>query len=164
MDPEQIPLRDLHLPADIGWWPLAPGWWLLLALLVALLAVAAWRAFQRWRADRARRVALAQLALLKRDFEDKGDVVGLARDLSELLRRGLLAYAPRQSIAGLTGDDWLRWLDRGLEQPLFTAGAGRGIVSLPYQAPDRADAAADAEGLIDAVGTRLRTPLPDGTG
>ena len=27
MDPEQIPLRDLHLPEAIGLWPLAPGWW-----------------------------------------------------------------------------------------------------------------------------------------
>ena len=38
MDPEQIPLRDLHLPEAIGWWPLAPGWWLLIALGVVLLA------------------------------------------------------------------------------------------------------------------------------
>ena len=32
MDPEQIPLRDLHLPEAIGWWPLAPGWWLVIAI------------------------------------------------------------------------------------------------------------------------------------
>ena len=32
MDPEQIPLRDLHLPEAIGWWPLAPGWWILIAI------------------------------------------------------------------------------------------------------------------------------------
>ena len=35
MDPEQIPLRDLHLPEAVGWWPLAPGWWVLIALAVA---------------------------------------------------------------------------------------------------------------------------------
>ena len=34
MDPKQIPLRDLHLPEVVGWWPLAPGWWVLLAMLV----------------------------------------------------------------------------------------------------------------------------------
>ena len=31
MDPQQIPLRDLHLPDAISWWPLAPGWWLAIA-------------------------------------------------------------------------------------------------------------------------------------
>ena len=36
MDPEQIPLRDLHLPDAISWWPLAPGWWIVLGL--ALIA------------------------------------------------------------------------------------------------------------------------------
>ena len=33
MDPQAIPLRGLHLPDAVGWWPLAPGWWLLGALL-----------------------------------------------------------------------------------------------------------------------------------
>ncbi|MGH8222486.1 MAG: DUF4381 family protein, partial [Woeseiaceae bacterium] len=37
MDPQQIPLRDLHLPEAVGWWPPAPGWWLLIALAVAAL-------------------------------------------------------------------------------------------------------------------------------
>ena len=34
MDPTQLPLRDLHLPETIGWWPLAPGWWFAIAALV----------------------------------------------------------------------------------------------------------------------------------
>ena len=38
MDPEQIPLRDLHLPEAIGWWPLAPGWWILIAIALVGLA------------------------------------------------------------------------------------------------------------------------------
>ena len=37
MDPEQIPLRDLHLPEAIGWWPLAPGWWVVIALVAGAL-------------------------------------------------------------------------------------------------------------------------------
>ena len=35
MDPEQIPLRDLHLPDVVGLWPLAPGWWVLILLAAA---------------------------------------------------------------------------------------------------------------------------------
>ncbi len=27
MEPSELPLRDLHLPDAVGWWPLAPGWW-----------------------------------------------------------------------------------------------------------------------------------------
>ena len=37
MDPELLPLRDLHLPEMVGWWPLAPGWWFLIALAAAVI-------------------------------------------------------------------------------------------------------------------------------
>jgi hypothetical protein len=161
LDPEQIPLRDLHLPPDIGWWPLAPGWWLLIGIALAALLWQAWRLFQRWRANRARRIALQELSWIARAYADKGDVVGLAQDLSELLRRAVLAYAPRRVVAGLTGDAWLDWLDRGLEQPVFSRGPGRQIGSLPYRNPATVEAK-DVDAMIEAVRLRLKTPLPEG--
>ena len=27
-------LRDIHVPQVSMWWPLAPGWWVVLALLI----------------------------------------------------------------------------------------------------------------------------------
>ena len=38
MQETPLPLRDLHLPAEVGWWPLAPGWWVLIAIVAALAA------------------------------------------------------------------------------------------------------------------------------
>ena len=37
-------LRDIHLPEAVSLWPLAPGWWLLLALIAAVLglSIAVW--------------------------------------------------------------------------------------------------------------------------
>ena len=95
MDPEQIPLRDLHLPAEIGWWPLAPGWWALVAVAIAGVLWLLYREFVRWRFNRARRAALKQLALIAEDFAARGDAIAAAQELSALVRRALLAYAPR---------------------------------------------------------------------
>lgn len=166
MDPTQIPLRDLHLPAEIGWWPLAPGWWVLLGLLAIGAAVLIYRAFLRWRANRARRIALRQLTALAAEYETSGDATRLAKHLSELLRRVVLAYSPRAEVAGLTGDAWLRWLDRGLAEPLFEKGGGRSLEALPYRTPvSGSDAvAAEVDALIAAVRTRLQTPLAEGAG
>src|SRR5690606_20856396 len=89
MNPETLPLRDLHLPDPVGWWPLAPGWWILLALvLVALLL--AWRVLHlRRRRNAARRLALAELARLEAAYAADRDLARLASALSQLLRRAM---------------------------------------------------------------------------
>jgi hypothetical protein len=148
MDPTQIPLRDLHLPEMIGWWPLAPGWWFLIAMAVAGLAYLLYRSFRKWRRNASRRVALRELARIQKEFKEGVDEISLAIELSELLRRTMLAYAPRSEVAGLTGENWLRWL------------AGQNLESLPYRRPDAIEDDVNVEGLINAVRERLQTPLP----
>lgn len=159
MDPEQIPLRDIHLPEAVGWWPLAPGWWFLIALAAIAAGYGLYRLFLRWRGNAARRVALGELARVRREFAAGASAQALAKELSELLRRGMLAYAPRAEVAGLTGERWLAWLDRGLPDKPFTSGPGRSLESLPYLRPDAVSDDVDVGGLLEAVQTRLRTPL-----
>ena len=62
IDPAEIPLRDIHLPEPISWWPLAPGWWILVGglLALAILGFLAWRFYARRQIRRAER-ALASI-------------------------------------------------------------------------------------------------------
>jgi hypothetical protein len=160
MDPTQIPLRDLHLPEVIGWWPLAPGWWFLIGLVVAALGYFLFRSLVRWRANAARRIALREIARIHGEYQQGADEISLAIELSELLRRAMLAYAPRDEVAGLTGMRWLQWLDQGLEDHPFSKGPGQNVESLPYRRPGVVEDDVDVEGLIEAVRTRVQTPLP----
>ena len=159
MNPDDIPLRDLHLPDMTGWWPLAPGWWVLLGILLIGMIVLIRRQHRRWRVMAPKRFALKQLAAIGRDFERGADAVVLGKELSELTRRAMLAYAPRDEVAGLVGDDWLQWLDYGLVDKPFTRGAGRILESLPYMDPRKIDNDLDVRGLIDTVRMRLRRPI-----
>ncbi len=161
MDPDLLPLRDIHLPQAVGWWPLAPGWWILIALAVAGLAYVLYRQYKKWRWNAARRIALSELARIRTEYEQGADALLLAKELSELLRRSMLAYAPRGEMAGLTGEHWLAWLDRGLDDRPFTEGSGRNLESLPYRRPASVGDDEDVSGLIDAVRRRLKTPLPE---
>ncbi|MEE8108343.1 MAG: DUF4381 domain-containing protein [Gammaproteobacteria bacterium] len=161
MNPEEIPLRDLRLPEMTGWWPLAPGWWVLIGLAGCGLLYLLWRAFRIFQSNAPRRKALSQLRYLKAEYSWSGDVISLGIQLSELLRRAMLAYAPRDEVAGLTGTSWLEWLDRGLSDRAFTEGPGRNIESLPYQKPDVDGGDIDIDGLIEAVRQRLKTPLAE---
>jgi len=162
MDPQAIPLRGLHLPEPVGWWPLAPGWWVLLAMLVIAcgLLVRAW--LRRRAHSAARRKALRQLEESRSAFVYHGNPVVLGAEVSELLRRAMLAYAPRSEVAGLTGEDWLAWLDRDLETPRFREGAGRCLLELPYRNPETLAGDVDIDGMLAAVRERLRTPLGRG--
>ena len=60
----QDPLAALHplrTPEPIGWWPLAPGWWVLLVAVVLLAALAVYLARRHYRRNAYRRVAMLQL-------------------------------------------------------------------------------------------------------
>lgn len=158
MDAAQIPIRDLHLPDAISWWPLAPGWWLVIVLVVAGLGLLLRKGMRRRSRGAARRHALRQFERCRSAYADHGDPVRLGVEVSEILRRTMLAYAPRSDVAGLTGDEWLAWLDRDLSEPRFSQGAGRDLLELPYRDPATA-AEVDIDNLLASVQERLKTPV-----
>ncbi len=159
MDPTEIPIRDLHLPEAIGWWPLAPGWWIVisLALLAMFMLFRLW--YRSYSRGAARRHALRQLEAYSKDYLAHGNGVTFGTQLSELVRRTMLAYAPRSEVAGLTGAEWLAWLDRDLDRSHFAEGDGRKLVEWPYRDPDEKFDKSDAAALVDAVRLRLSTPV-----
>ena len=113
MQQTALPLRDLHLPETVGWWPLAPGWWALIVVVAAGLGWLLLKYRQQRRLSAARRYALKQLKRYADSYRKHRNAVLLGAQLSELTRRTMLAYAPRAKVAGLTGEDWLAFLDRG---------------------------------------------------
>ena len=61
----------------------------------------------------------------------------LTAELATLLRRAAMNRHPRRQVAGLTGRDWLEFLDDESRQ--FTEGVGASLATAPYargQAPD----------------------------
>ena len=159
MEPNAIPLRDLHLPEATGIWPLAPGWWFVIGIVLVLFSIWSWQMWVAYRAGALRRHALRQLDRLYAGYQQDGNPVAFGNAVSELLRRTMLAYAPRQEVAGLTGEAWLDWLDEDLPIPQFTGAVGRGLLELPYRDPQSDVPDFDVEALVSAIRTRLRTPL-----
>jgi hypothetical protein len=159
MDPTELPLRDLHLPDPIGWWPLAPGWWFLIALAAAGLGWLLLKAWRRHQFNAPRRYAIRSLARVEAEYLTHRNPVLLGQQLSELLRRGMLAYAPRHEVAGLTGESWLAWLDNGLPVPYFHTEGGKSLLQLPYRNPEGDFSDVDVSAMLAAVKMRLATPV-----
>jgi hypothetical protein len=113
-------LNDIVLPATVGWWPLAPGWYFLIGLLLIALAWLCYRSLQRWNNNRYRRAALTELQLLEQDTQNAEKRDSSLRQLPVLLKRTALSAYPRNQVASLSGDDWYGFLNSQVKKPAFT--------------------------------------------
>ena len=130
MNPQPLPLRDIHLPEPIGFWPPALGWWLAALGVLILLVLMVWL-IRRLTRKTALKTARRLLAELKQD--PSFDPVEKVRRLSVLLRRVAISLAPREQSAGLTGQAWLDHLDASMQDELFSTGIGRQLIEIPYR-------------------------------
>jgi len=105
-------LRPLHLPEPVGWWPPAPGWWLLGLLLVLALCAAGWWIARMRRRNRYRREALLELRRLHASWTESGDAHRFASAAGSLLRRAALVRFAHAEVAPLCQEQWLAFLDR----------------------------------------------------
>lgn len=138
---EGLDLRDIHLPAEPGVWPPAPGWWLLFVLIMALVLWLGRLGWGRYRRLRRRQRILAELDRLQREGL-RGPALIAA--VSTLLKRVALMRYPRTEVAALTGDAWLAFLDRSGGDGRFVGGAGQALADGAY-APESVGLAQDED-------------------
>ena len=130
-----LPLRDVHLPPAPAAWPPAPGWWALAGALLLAAGLAWWLARRR----RLQRLAITRV------FDQAVDTAASPSQqvamMSELLRRASRRVDGQAD--RLEGDAWLAFLDDGMPQPVFAAGAGALLRDGGFR-PDVPQAQADA--------------------
>lgn len=153
-------LRDLQLPANPTWWPPAPGWWLVAALLLALgwLGVGiALRAYRRRRPIRRARQLHTELWARYQagELDDRGYVDGCNELLKRLMIHGLGIDAARRA----SDQPWLQLLDQALGEPAFTQGPGRMLGEHRFRPAPVADPAA-----LAALVSRLLARISPGLG
>lgn len=130
MQATELPLKDIHIPADISWFPPAIGWWIL-ALLIPLLIVLSIWIYKRLTRKTALKTAHKLLAELQQNkLQDK---LIMICELSALLRRVAISIATREKVAGLIGRQWLEFLDSTVKGEPFTKGVGQLLADAPYR-------------------------------
>ena len=130
MPTTQLPLKDIHLPEAIGWWPPAIGWWLL-AIITPLLIVFLYWFYTRLTRKTAIKTAKKTLAAIKGNQSlDNKQKLG---ELSILIRRVTISVNPRTEAASLTGRQWLNFLDKSLTGGPFSEGVGQLLADAPYR-------------------------------
>jgi len=136
-------LRDVHFPLEPSWWPPAPGWWLLLTILIIGICYALYRAFIWYRSRRPLRQAMALLTEAE-NAHAKGQIDALAfvDECNEILKRLLVRALGKTRYAELSGDAWLAALDEVSDTDQFTTGAGLALGNERYKSAPKLDTTA----------------------
>ncbi len=127
----KLPLRDIHLPEAVSWWPPAIGWWLV-ALLMLLMVFYAFL-FYKHRMKPKKAVKEAKNMLLELRQNNTLTAIEKISALSILLRRTAISLSTDPKVAGLTGQAWLTFLDQTMKGDFFCRGVGRMLVDSPYR-------------------------------
>ncbi len=130
MQPTELPLKDIHEPVAIGWWPPAIGWWLLAITVPILIIFFIW-VYKRLTRRTAIKTATKILSELKQDKTRNN--LEMVAELSMLLRRVAISVSPRVKSAGLTGTQWLSFLDSTVKDSPFSSGIGQLLTEAPYR-------------------------------
>lgn len=112
-------LVDIVEPTPAPWWPLAPGWWVLLVVAAVASVGIAFVLVRRWRRAAYRREASRLLDAMGDDLSQ----------LPELLKRVALSAFPRRSVASLSGQAWLDFLNAHCDGAPFD----RELLDLAYR-------------------------------
>jgi hypothetical protein len=118
----------------VSFWPPAPGWWIVLGILLVVAALVAWRMRRAWVRDAYRREALREVA-----------AIGDPRELPALLKRVALAAYPRTEVAGLSGEHWIAFLNREVPGS-FEGEPGEQLLAVAYGVAE-----VDAEPVRNAI-------------
>lgn len=149
-------LRDIRGLDTIAWWPLAPGWWLVLLGFVGLISTIFFiRGYQRKRRQDWRFAAKAEWLTLRPTDAISHDQVN---QLATLLKRIAIQRYGRMTCAGLSGQAWLDWLTTHDPQGFDWRQAGRILVELPYQPTTTTIARHPIEKIHQAMCAWIETP------
>lgn len=111
VNPALASLQDIQTPVEIGLWPIAYGYWILIAIaLISLIAIYVYVNKRRTQSA-AKRAALIALAEL--DIETPNYIA----NVSAVLKRAAMSYCERDLVASLSGSAWHKWLSQQVKQP-----------------------------------------------
>ncbi len=136
-DPQPEGLIEIALPQAIAYRPETIGWFILFGLIFILFTWIVYRRYKYRKANRYRRWALEKLRDIEGILRQK---LGLEKALAEipvLVKQTALHCFPRETIASLSGENWLRFLDASYGGTEFTDGPGQILEQTAYQPPKK---------------------------
>ena len=134
-------LRDIHAAPAAPWWPPAPGWWLVAAVLACALFLLLRRVWRALQVRQRRRRWLDALCETLAGIDPETRPQAFLAAVNRLFKGVALRAFPAEDCAGLQGPEWVAFLreklDRKGEECKLAA-----LAEGPYRPRPQYDAAA----------------------
>lgn len=127
-------LRDIQSAPPAPFWPPAPGWWVLAAIV---LFVAGWlllRAWRAWRVQQRRKALMMHLHALRQTHDPENAPQRYLSSVNRLLKVAAMRAFPAETPGALQGKDWVDFLVSKSSQATPEGnGALEPLATGPYQ-------------------------------
>ncbi|AIT09783.1 membrane protein [Candidatus Francisella endociliophora] len=112
-------LKDIYLPERVSqWWPLAYGWWIVLAIIIlAILVFLVLLHFRKKKKQYIDSIVNDLRSEVDNTYQQKPKEV--LQQISVYLKRVAMQKFPNENVKTLHGEAWLEFLDSKLKQPNF---------------------------------------------
>lgn len=169
-------LADIHLPENISYWPPANGWWILLAAAILLMLLFSFISYLKRghstkktiSAKQLKILAMKELTRIEKAYETDASPHETIKQLSIFLRRFSLSQYDRESVASLTDQQWLVFLDNMLSSDQdkqdnpFSSQFAELLIQAPYQSADHSmfdkeNSSPQVEALFKLIKTLIKT-------
>lgn len=129
---DALPLRDIHLPQAVSWWPPAIGWWILLILgLLLMTAIVIW--IRKLLQPKMNKSARAEMDNILLAYQQHQDDVKLLQQISAAIRRIGISYLRREDYAGMVGEKWYQQINQLVPGKTFSESMIALLINAPYQ-------------------------------
>ena len=114
-----LELRDIHLPTDPGYWPLAPGWWVLIVIILVLAYFVFKKLAKIQKTKHINNLMQQELLAVRESYKKHDNKHQLAVDISTLLNRFVIHVLKDSRACSLTGDAWIAYLNSRVQAQVF---------------------------------------------
>ena len=108
-----IQLEDIVLSPAQGFWPLAPGWWILIVLVLSLMGWLSYHALKKRLHQRFYRKQHKIIDSLEKYLRnDQLNSQEMFKVLNRILKLYLIHYAKDKTVISLSGNDFKHWVEQ----------------------------------------------------
>jgi len=151
-DPQLEGLIEIALPQSISFRPETIGWLILFGLIFILFIWIVYYRYQLRKANRYRRWALEKIQDIERILRQNLGLEKVLAEIPVLVKQTALHCFPREKVASLSGENWLRFLDASYGGTDFTDGPGQILEQTAFQPPKRLEQYKEEE-IRDLINT-----------